>query len=234
MRHTMQLIPRHPLQRLHWRLTGLFILGASMTAALLHILGSLFVAYLLFSSANLTNELEDVLREKESEVLPFFDGNAPNRAGLMRLLDQTVLMEDTKEGLQFQFFTATLGRFHAAIADEKGEILASSPDDKTFPQGKPLNDFLTPTECALITEARAGVFRAIWNRPRIIAAGPIRRDGKLLGYAFVRSDPLYSATTWRTFAGTMLCYAASPRDFRGGRFVGLRRFDGDRSRKTRR
>ena len=195
-----QLIPRQPLRRLQWKMVGLFMLAATLTTLLTQATLTAIVVYLLILSSNpLITDVENGLREGQTKALRFFAGAAPDRFGLSRMLDHLVLTDDqTSEEIQFHFMEVSGGKFRAAVADAQGQVLASSPDETTFPVGKPLASCLTPEERRLVEEARTGDVRAHWQGTRIIGAGALRRDGKIIAMAFVRSQPVYTNATWHS------------------------------------
>ena len=190
---------------MQWKLTGLFILASALTTVLLQtILMATFIYLLFFSRAAFLDDIEKGMQEGEAKALPFFAGATPDRNGLTRMLDQALLTTDSSDEIRFDFMSAKGGKFRAAIADTTGEILASSPDGATFPPGKPLKPLLTPPERALTDAARGGKTNARWIGPRIIAAGPIRRNGTVIAVAFLRSQPLYTSATWGSMVANNL------------------------------
>ena len=190
--------PKSPLRRLEWKLTGLFVLASTFTAALVHLIlfGAIMLA--LFSKNVLPNELVEALKSHEAQARSYFAGDKPDIQGLTRLLDQAILNTGTEaEGFQFVSYAASTGVMTAAIGDGSGNILVASPVQSPFPIGRPLESALLPGEVAYLNEARNGKVVAGWVNGSLVAAGRITRHQKVVGLAFLRSGVMLNG--WKTW-----------------------------------
>lgn len=187
-----------PGNRLRTKLTGLFVLGTTLTTALVGLLifGLLLIA--VFGSDDLDKTVTADLEARRETAIRLFSGEKPDVPGLSRMLDQAILGNDVPaEGIQFSPYTASIGSLEGAITDANGAVLAFSPQKSSFSKLKKIQDGLSPEELKILTGALAGKTSTGRANGRIVACGSILVNGKVVGTAFVRSGILLDG--WKTF-----------------------------------
>jgi signal transduction histidine kinase len=185
--------PPHPplrvRRRLALRLTAICIV-TSLTSSLVATLSlMLLIVTLALSDASLA-DLETELHATEPEAAAFFaDPARPDGDGLERLLAAKVALPGAPPGLTLRFYYVAFGGFSVMVADARDKVVASVGPD-AMKRGTPLRARLLPGEAGLLDAAERGEVRGTHIGRRMVLAGPIRRDGRLVGVALVRSAPL--------------------------------------------
>ncbi|MDX1931199.1 MAG: HAMP domain-containing protein [Capsulimonadales bacterium] len=201
----MRLIPRQPLRRLQWRLTGVFMLATVAASVLMYLFLTLLTLGLLYYASDPPAEVREEFIKSTPEVEACFVGPRPDLVTLTRKLDyMTLADENLPDGLEFRYLSITSGRATVVIADRK-EILTTSPENTIFVPGKRLPDLVNVHERRILERAWKGEVVAEWDEGQVVAAGPIRRNGIVVAVGFARTGRIHPGPgTWKSLINMMI------------------------------
>ena len=215
------LVPRKPWQRFQWRLTVSYLFASILTSVLINLALVAWIIYVLLYSSALLEEITDSLRQGGIEASAFFKQDGVDTADLKQWLDrQSVEVGDGSIG--FLRSDEPADKASVAVTDAKGIIIASTPAHSMFPPGQTLVTLLSPEEKTIFAEAQRGKAQTRRSGARFLAAGPVLRQGRVVGVGFLRTGPDFSfGGIVHKFADLMLAgiiYTAFSAAFVGGVF----------------
>ena len=187
------------MTRLRWRprlwrnLTLLCVGTTLLTAVVSQAIVTLIATLVMVRSPDTLAEVERSMYGYAVQIQPYFADKTPDRAGMDRWLEDEVRRGSL---LAPDLYPVNVGKTFGSILDEQGVVLAAHPETALVGHPLPLSVGMSRA----LDAARSGKARALWDGARIVAAVPLRRGEKIVGFGVLRTESFsWLDVFWRSF-----------------------------------